>query len=193
MLTKSNVIILGLISEKPINPYEMIRIFKEININKWYPIVKQSLYSNIKKLKEQGLITGVTAKEGNMPEKTIYSITENGTTELYHSLVEFLTSTDMDIVKFTIGITFICHIDKEEASKILMNKQKKLEDNILAFQNIIEREEQIEGIPYNGIMIKKYNLNIMLSELECIKGFIKNMRNDGEWNNYVSNDVNNKI
>ncbi len=189
MLTKSSTIILGLISENPVNPYGIIGILKKININIWYPIAKQSLYSSIKKLNEQGLITGKTAKEGNMPEKTIYSITENGKNELYHTIVDFLSSTGMDIVKFKIGIMFICHIDKEEAIEILIAKSKKLEQIILDIQKNMYEEERIKCMPYNGILIKKYNLNITISELECIKGFIENMKNDSEWKNFVSNDI----
>lgn len=189
MLTKSSTIIMGLISENPINPYEIIRILKEININKWYPIAKQSLYSNIKKLNEQGLITGKTVKEGNMPEKTIYSITDKGKNEFYHALVEFLTSTDVDIVKFNIGITFLCHIDKEEVTRILLTKSHIMEQSIMTLQNTITSEEQIKEISYNRILIMKYNLNIMRSELECIKSFLENIKNDNEWKNYVSNVV----
>jgi len=192
MLTKSNAIIMGLILESPVNPYEIIRILKEININKWYPIAKQSLYSNIKKLNELGFITGKTVKEGNMPEKTIYSITENGKNELYHTLVEYLMSTDVDIVKFNIGIMFLCHIDKEEATGLLMTKSQIMEQSILSFQKKITSEEQIKENPYNRILIMKYNLNIMRSELECIKGFIENIKYDNEWKNYVSNIIKSK-
>lgn len=190
MLTKSSTIILGLISENPVNPYGIVGILKKININNWYPIAKQSLYSNIKKLNEQGFITGKTAKEGNMPEKTIYSITESGKNELYHTIVDFISSTEMDIVKFKIGIMFLCHIDKEEAVEILMAKSKKMEQIILDYEKIIDVEEKIKDMTYNGILIKKYNLNIMISELGCIKGFVENMKYDSEWKNFVSNDIN---
>lgn len=187
MLTKASTIILGLISENPVNPYRVVGILEKININRWYPIAKQSLYSNIKKLNEQGLITGKTTKEGNMPEKTIYSITENGKNELYHTIVDFLSSTEVDVVKFKIGIMFICHIDQEEAIEILMTKSKKLGQIIGEIQKNLE---QLKDMPYNGILIQKYNVNIMASELECIKGFIENIKDDSEWKNFVSNDIN---
>ena len=57
-----------------------------MNIKYWFNIGTSTVYATIKTLEKKQYITGKVQKDGNMPDKTIYSITEQGTAVLLDTL-----------------------------------------------------------------------------------------------------------
>lgn len=82
MLSKTAVLLMGIIYEKPINAYELTKLFDHINIKWWFNISDSTIYVTLRNLVKRELIEGTTEKVGNMPDRTIYSITEKGKAEL---------------------------------------------------------------------------------------------------------------
>lgn len=70
--------ILGALIERPMSAYEMDRTMEERNIRRWIRISSPSVYRNIIRLCEEGYADGTVVKEGEMPEKTVYTITDAG-------------------------------------------------------------------------------------------------------------------
>lgn len=70
--------ILGALIERPMSAYEMDRTMEERNIRRWIRISSPSVYRNIIRLCEEGYADGTIVKEGEMPEKTVYTITDAG-------------------------------------------------------------------------------------------------------------------
>ena len=90
MLTKSATIILGIIQEHPINAYELIKVLSTFRIKDWYEIADSSVYATLKSLEKKNYIIGETQKSGNMPDKTVYSLTSSGKTELKKTIKNFI-------------------------------------------------------------------------------------------------------
>lgn len=51
-----------------------------MNVKSWYEIADSTVYATIKTLEKKSYITDKIQKDGNMPDKTVYSITEAGYT-----------------------------------------------------------------------------------------------------------------
>ena len=77
-MSSIDLMILGLIKAKPRSAYEINRLVEINKINTWIKISPRAVYRNIRELAKKGYIAGEKRKEGNMPEKMIYSITDNG-------------------------------------------------------------------------------------------------------------------
>ena len=58
--------------------YDIQKLVEYRNISKWVKISTPSIYKKAIQLEEKGLIRGEIVKEGKMPEKAIYSLTEAG-------------------------------------------------------------------------------------------------------------------
>lgn len=56
MLSKPATVILGLIYEKPLNAYELIKTLQFMNVKQWYDIANSTVYATIKTL-ERNLIS----------------------------------------------------------------------------------------------------------------------------------------
>lgn len=76
--TSIEIMILGALIEQPMSAYEMDKVLEERNIRRWIRISSPSVYRNVIRLCDEGYTVGVIVKEGEMPEKTVYTITDKG-------------------------------------------------------------------------------------------------------------------
>lgn len=188
-MTKTCILLLALIDEKPCNAYELLKRLKILDIPKWYPIAKQTLYTSVNKLCEKGFIIGEVCKNGNFPEKTIYTLTQVGKEEVKKGIKAFLENTEIDMVAFNLGIMFLNHLDKEEVLIILNTKWKKMTYGVAYMEKNIEALRENGNVPYSGIIPLKHSLNVMKSELSCIAELIEAIKKDNEWNHFISHDL----
>lgn len=189
MLSHSSTLILGIVAEKPINPYEIKKLLEKIGIKKWMPVAASSVYSTIRDLSKKGYITGEVMKEGNMPEKTTYSITDGGKTVLHDTLVEFLGSTELDSKKFNISSLMLCHLMKEEAVEILKKKLNILEKKALMLGKMVEDFSNSKTIPYIGLSIIKHQLGITNTEISSTRELLNDINSEDHWNYFMARDL----
>lgn len=187
MLSKSSTLILGIIAEKPINPYEITKLLEFISVKNWFSVATSSIYATIRTLQEKEYIIGENIKEGNMPEKTIYSITSKGAEQLSNAIEEFLGNTDLDFVKFNIAVILICHITKESALGILNKKiidLKSKKDTQKANLKMLSTTE-----PLMGLHTIKHMLYLTDTEIKSVEEFMRTVEVDSEWNHFLANDI----
>lgn len=82
-----DLIVLGMIKAQPQSAYELQKNVEYRNISKWVKVSTPSIYKKVVQMEEKGYIRGKTVKEGKMPEKTVYQITETGE-EFFLKLME---------------------------------------------------------------------------------------------------------
>ena len=72
------IMILGALIERPMSANEMDKTMEDRNIRRWIRISSPSVYRNVIRLCDEGYADGTVVKEGEMPEKTVYTITDKG-------------------------------------------------------------------------------------------------------------------
>lgn len=74
MLSKSATMLLGLINQRPLNPYEIIKQLQIMNVHRWYNIANSTVYATLKVLEKKEYIYGSVEKDGNISDKnqTLY-------------------------------------------------------------------------------------------------------------------------
>ena len=78
--------ILGLLSWKPSSGYDLKRIISDSDIFYWSGNNNQ-IYKSLIELQKEGLVTHQIQLQESLPAKKIYSITDQGLSELYQSLL----------------------------------------------------------------------------------------------------------
>ena len=119
MLTKPAVLLLGIIYKKPLNAYEITKMLDHMNIKWWFNVADSTVYATLKTLKNKELIEGTIEKVGNMPDRTIYSLTDKGKDELRENIRQSILHFDYDTNIFTIAAFFIDILEKEEKKNLL--------------------------------------------------------------------------
>lgn len=185
MLSKSSALVLGIIAERPVNPYEITKMLDFINIENWFSMGVSSVYATIKNLQAKKLICGVNIKEGNMPEKTIYSITSLGRNELTSAIEAFLISTDLDFIKFNISIILLCHLPQDQALELARQRAVNLKS---IRQRQLLQLEKLQGIPALGIQAIQNTLNIANAHIQSTEELLQIITNDVGWNHFMLAD-----
>lgn len=73
-----DLIVLGMLKKEPLSAYDIQKLVEYRQISRWVKISTPSIYKKVLQLEEKGLIRGTAVKEGNMPEKMVYSLTGAG-------------------------------------------------------------------------------------------------------------------
>ena len=79
----TRLLILWLLSERPLHGYRVHQILGAAEFAFWFQIEDASIYSMLRTLEKQGFArTEAREREGNRPNRTVYSITRSGRSEL---------------------------------------------------------------------------------------------------------------
>ena len=187
MLSKSSALLLGIIAETPINPYEITKLMDYISVGNWLSLAPSSIYAAIKSLQDKGYITGKNIKEGNMPEKTVYGITEAGQEQLITAIEGFLENLDWDYAQFNIAAILICHIAKDRALEILNGKVKKLNAKKDALQEKLKELEVTE--PMTGLHAIKHMIYLTDADIHSSLELINIIEADNDWNYFLAQNM----
>lgn len=189
MLSKVSTLILGIIEENPVNPYEITKVLEQIQVKDWFSVAASSVYATIKKMQKNGYITGETIKEGNMPEKTVYTITKNGKNVLKKTLIEFLLNTELDPVKFNIACMMLCHLEKDEALNVLKKRLLLLKGYDNGIKKHYKHEKDNHLIPYLGLTVIRHNIYLVESEIRITEELIVKVEKKDFWNYFIARDL----
>ena len=122
MLSKPATMLLGLNYEKPLNAYEIIKHLNYMNVKWWFNIADSTVYSTLKTLEKKEYIIGTTEKVGNMPDRTVYSLSEKGKDEFISTLKASILQFNYDTNIFSIAAFFLNTFTPEEQQKLLQER-----------------------------------------------------------------------
>lgn len=174
-MSSIDLMILGLIKAKPRSAYEINRLVEINEINTWIKISPRAVYRNIRELAKKGYIAGERKKEGNMPEKMIYSITDKGT-DFFLELMTRLSSRPKEIY-FDYG-SFLANldlVDKPTGLKMLQDLKKKFireKEKLSPFLN------EIQSYPFGGKAVLSHYQVIFDSLIQWIDKLIKDFKKE---------------
>lgn len=131
MLSKPAALLMGILYEKPLNAYEITKLLAYMNIKWWFNVSDSTVYTTLKNLERRGLIEGTVEKAGNMPERTVYSLTGKGKEELKESIREAVLQFSYDTNTFTIAAFYMDILENEE-KKVLLEKRLYILKSYLA-------------------------------------------------------------
>ncbi len=176
MLSKLAALILGILAEREKNPYEITKMLSELQTKKWLPMADSTVYATINNLKKKGLIIGRTEKDGNLPEKTIYSISENGEEELQQTITSFLEEDSSSSSGFDIGILLMHNLSKQEIQIKLKKKLERLEAAFYVIRKqILNFEMDSQRIAFTALSMLKHRQHLIEAEIKTVKELIRDL------------------
>lgn len=122
MLSKPATLLLGLIYEKPLNAYEIIKFLNYMNVKWWFNIADSTVYSTLKTLEKKEYISGTAEKVGNMPDRTVYRLSDKGKDEFIATLKASILQFNYDTNIFSIAAFFLNIFTPEERQALLQER-----------------------------------------------------------------------
>lgn len=154
-----DLIVLGMIKEKEQSAYELQKNVEYRNISKWVKVSTPSIYKKVIQLEEKGYIKGNLSREGNMPEKSIYHITEKGD-KYFLELMKKISAQMVNVfLDFNAVIINMAMLSKNEGKEIIDN----IETEIDKYKNVVSKlKMERKNIPICAKSI--INQQVLLSE-----------------------------
>jgi DNA-binding PadR family transcriptional regulator len=146
-----DLMLLGALMEKPMNAYEMKKNMEFRNIKSWVKISSPSIYKNLVALKKKGYLEGETVREGEMPEKTIYSINEKGKSYFFSLMQRYSRDPGTIYIDFMAFVANLHIVEPLKGIELIKELQTSLSEKIGYIRSNIESRK--EFIPYHAISI----------------------------------------
>lgn len=172
-----DLIILGMIKEKPMSAYDLQKSVEYRHISKWVKISTPSVYKKVITLEDKGYIKGKTDNENSTLGKVIYSITDEGN-DYFISLMKKTSEKMVNVfLDFNAVIVNLNNIDKELGLSLAENISKEID----RYYSVVDKKiEEREHIPFTGKTILKQQLMVGKALKEWSDEFIKTYRQEGE-------------
>ena len=160
-----DLIVLGMLKKEPLSAYDLQKLVEYRNISKWVKISTPSIYKKVIQLEEKGYISSHIEKEGKMPEKSVYSLTEKGKQQVEKLMLEISCKPINIFLDFNAVIVNLDSLPKEKQKSCLT----EIENNMKTLKGYIEEnvslKEHLPEIPKTGMAVLEQQL-ILAQALE---------------------------
>ncbi len=182
-LSAVNLLIMGMLMDRPMSPYEMARIVETQHIGRLVKISSPSVYKNIKELHRAGYLEAERAKTGDMPEKKVYSITRKGKTYFLRLMNYYSSNLSAHYFDFNAFLANIDKVDKKTGLAML----ERLREQIYELKAWIvnhEQEAREKKVYFAGrAIIKQYRM-IVYTLIAWIEEVIEEYRQTDDLGKY---------
>ena len=124
MLSKTSIVILGMLRNGEMNAYDMLKMIDRMNMKYWFPIGATTLYETCLRLEKKNYIENT----GESDKKAIYHLTDSGKKELKETVCELFERVDFDSVWFCLAVMYSGVLSKKELEREISIREKILDE-----------------------------------------------------------------
>lgn len=159
-LSTVDLMLLGTLMEHPMNAYEMKKRMENASVKNWAKISTPAIYRNLVGLHRRGYLNSDVVKDGEMPEKTIYTVNEKGKEHFKRLMEMYSESPGMVYIGFTVFVDNLHHLEKQDAEKMLTCLKNKLYAKKKYMELILKQHEgnSCEAKAIIGLYVQMYDL-----------------------------------
>lgn len=169
------LVILSLLNERPMHPYEMRRLIRERGKEENADLRPGSLYRTIEALARAALVEPLeTSRQGRFPERTVYRLTDRGRDELEEWLRELLSTPRRDLPRFFLALSVAGNLEPDDVRQQLEARAVRLEGEIASHDAI---SHELSGVlPRLFTIENEYARALRQAELDWVRGIVEDLR-----------------
>lgn len=176
-ITPMGVMILALLSEGDMHPYEMARLLRLRRDDRLLKITNGTLYRSVLHLLEQGYIAEVGVdREGNRPERTTYTLTPVGSEAVVAWVRRELPAIERP-TQFSVALAEAHNLDREEVIDLLRIRAITLDDELQSHSTGIEGA-LAKGVPRQFLLEIERQQALIDAELRWMRSLITRLEAD---------------
>jgi len=176
MLTRNDLLVLGLLLDRPMHGYEISQMVKAEGVTTWFNISTPAIYYSLNKLRRLGLISE-TRTRGGGAEKSVYHLTERGREEFFAGMEEVLASEEPVRFEYDLGIFLLNKLPQERALALLEKRLAFLRRWGATLDEALERD-RAAGEPLR-VAILEHAAACARMETEWLTGITRQLRGEG--------------
>ncbi len=157
-----DLVILGSLYQSPKSAYDLQKQIEARNLSRWVKIGSFTVYKKVVQFETKGYVVGETIKNGNMPEKTLYTITPAGKEIFKEWMAKFSLAETRVFLDFNAVIVNLALLDESFAFECITNIKNSIQNTKM---QILEQLPTHKDIPLFGRTILEQQL-MLLETLE---------------------------
>ena len=157
-----DLIILGSLCQSPKSAYDLQKQIESRNLSRWIKIGSFTVYKKVVQYEAKGYVVSETTKKGNMPEKTLYTITPTGKEMFKELMTKFSLAETRVFLDFNAVIVNLALIEEDIANECISNIKSSIKNTKM---QIMEQLPKHKDIPLFGRTILEQQF-LLLETLE---------------------------
>lgn len=138
-----DLIILGSLYQSPKSAYELQKQVEARNLSRWVKIGSFTVYKKVVQYEKKGYVTSEIVKNGNMPEKTVYTITSSGEKTFKELMKKFSLAETRIFLDFNAVIVNLALLDVKESNECIENIRKSIHNTKMQISKQLPVHEDI--------------------------------------------------
>jgi DNA-binding PadR family transcriptional regulator len=165
--------VLSYLSQRPMHPYELGRTLRDHGDARSIKFNHGSLYMVVGQLVRAGLIVEVeTSRQGQLPERTVYGLTDEGRRELRDWLRELVEQPNHEYPAFVAALSLIGALHPDEAVELLRGRLERLAERREEIAALIDGVLS-SGMPGLFVVEEEYRLTLLAAEIAFVERFVQ--------------------
>jgi DNA-binding PadR family transcriptional regulator len=167
--------VLVCLAEQPRHPYEVATTLRERHQHESVRLNYGSLYGVVESLDRRGLIEALeTRREGRLPERTVYRLTDAGRVEVHDWLTDLIATPVPDYPAFQAALSFLPALPPDDVVTLLKERAQHLESELA--RSGAERElVQKQGLPRLFWVESEFDVILREAELGYVRALIRDI------------------
>jgi len=175
-LTPLAMVILDLLSERSMHPYELHQTIRDRFIDQVVKVSAGAIYHTVERLERGGHVATVeTGRAGRRPERTIYAITEAGSDELRLNLRDLIRRPAREYPVFAAAMQMLDGFGRIEAAELLDRRAVARAAEIAAQEQVIASLAK-DGLARVHVIEVEYAAAMARAELSFVRGLADEIR-----------------
>lgn len=173
-----DLIVLGMLKKKPMGAYDIQKLVEYRNISKWVKISTPSVYKKAIQLEQKGFLKSHIVKDGKMPEKAVYSLTDAGEKEFERLMLEIAARPIRIFLDFNAVIVNLDSLPPKIRKTCMASIEKNVETMKSCLEENIREKENVPEIPETGMAVLRQQYVLA----EAIMTWIASLKDGGSGN-----------
>lgn len=171
-LLNAETALLGLLSEKPMYPYQIEQEVKSRDMRFWTELSMSSIYKLLRKLEKEGLVKRVNEVSSENRLRKLYNVSDKGK-EILNKKIELLLSTP-EHIRWQIDIgTYNCNLLSDPIVKESLKQYKvNLLKNIKGYQDLLQFLKD-SNCPTHRLAIANRPIFLLEAEIQWVDSYLK--------------------
>jgi len=169
-MTEIELVVLGLINEKPKHGYEIEELIEARGIREWTNIAFSSIYYVLKRLDKADLVNWELKEANRGSAKKVYNISNTGKLLLKQNIIEILSTAKYGR-SILLGLANLPVLTNEEAILALSNYQYEMQKKLLVLET-----KSAEPSPFYVAGMFDYSISGIKAELAWLEGFLADLK-----------------
>jgi DNA-binding PadR family transcriptional regulator len=167
--------VLVCLAEQPRHPYEVATTLRQRHQHESVRLNYGSLYGVVESLERRGLIEAQeTRREGRLPERTVYRLTDAGLIEVHDWLTDLISTPVRDYPAFQAALSFLPALPPDDVATLLRERAHQLETGLAHAAAARELAEKA-GLPRLVWVEGEYEQVLREAELGYVRRLIRDI------------------